>query len=330
MLSRKHAAGAALLVFVFAPAALAQDRSDEPTDELSPSGRTTEPVPYGKKPPRARAADSGDQPDGQATAPRPAAASAEKDGAPWSWPWTGAVRSPGFTQDESFVRTGFWLMDVGHVQLETVFDGVVARRSYDVDQLYQAKARIGLLPHIELSISEDATLLTHDHLRQEGNEIGARVAFWDYGQIPLNPSFEIVWHPRHDGADGYAARGMVGMELFPHLLVVGNAFFEGETGGSHDYTWGFRGGVAYELIHDVLRAGCEGGVSWHWNKDHDRTPFRDTAPSVGPTVLLRPLALIRPEWGHWVKLTVSCEFGIRDDNVNVPFMRGGVLLACSF
>jgi hypothetical protein len=240
------------------------------------------------------------------------------------------VRSPAWTQDENWVQTQFWLMDVGHVQLEGVFEGTVARRTYDVDQLYKAKARIGLLPHIELSITEDATLLFHDHLRQEGNEIGARVAFWDYGTLPLNPSFEIIWHPRHTAADGYEARGMLGGELFTGLFIVGNAFFSGQTGGSHDYDWGFRGGVAYDLIHEVLRVGCEGGVQWHWNKDHDKTPFRDTAPSVGPTLLFKPLALLRQEWAHWVKLTVTGEFGIRDDNTNVPFMKGGVVLAASF
>jgi hypothetical protein len=240
------------------------------------------------------------------------------------------VHSPAWTQDENWAFTDVWLMDVGHVQLEGAWTGDVARRTYKVDQLYQAKARIGLLPHIELSITEDATLLTHDHLRQEGNEIGGRFAFWDYGTLPLNPAIEIVWHPRHDSADGYAARGILGGELFPGLVFAGNAFFEGQTGGSHDYDWGFRGGVAYELVDDVLRLGCEGGVKWHWNRDHDKTPFRDTAPTVGPTALFRPFGLFKPEWGNVAKLTFSAEFGVRDDNDKQPFMRGGAVLAFGF
>ncbi len=333
MVTAKHLLCSFVLVALLASAARAQER-EEPRDDLAPggrsdrrspappSGRTEKPTPGGTKPgDEAPPAD-----EAPATAPRETA----REGAPWSWPWGGAVKSPDWTQDENWVNTDFWLMDVGHVSLEGVWVGTVQRRTYDVDQLYQLKGRIGLLPHIELTITEDATLLTHDHLRQEGNEIGARFAPWDYGTIPLNPAVEVLWHARHNGPDGYEFRGLLGGELFPRFFLVGNAFFTGDTGGNHDYTWGFRGGVAYELFHDVLRVGCEGGVQFHWNKDHDRTPFRDTAPSVGPTLIFKPLALLHPEWAHWVKLTFSAEFGIRDDNVDVPFMKGGAVLAVAF
>ncbi|HZU99992.1 MAG TPA: hypothetical protein VFF73_24975 [Planctomycetota bacterium] len=277
-----------------------------------------DPIITGKK--------TGDAPPPQ-TPPPPAE---NRDSAPWSWPWGGAVRSPGWTQDENWANTHFWLMDVGHVQLEGIWQGTVQRRSYDVDQLFEAKARIGLLPHIELSIGEDATLLTHDHFRQYGNEIGARFSPFDYGTFPLNPAVEVYWMPRHNLPDAYQARGSLGGELFKGFFVVGNAVFEGETGGIHDYTWGFRGGVAYELLHDVLRVGCEGGVLWDWDRDHHTTPFRDTTPTVGPTALFRPLALVKPEWGNYAKLTVSAEFGIRDDNTNVPFMVGTAVFAFGF
>ena len=232
----------ALLVFVaVATPALAQD---EPTDKLAPGGATSTP------PPTAAPAAAPSAPD------QPAGAT----GAPWSWPWGGAVRSPDWTQDENWVNTQFWLMDVGHVQLEGSWDGSLARKSYDISEAFGARARIGLLPHVELDVGEDASLDYGEHLEQVGNEIGARIAFWDYGTLPLNPAFEVTWLPRHDAADAYSARGTLGGELFSGLFVVGNAFFNGETGDDHTYNWGFHGGAAYELIHDVLRVGAEGGV----------------------------------------------------------------------
>ena len=325
-LSAKNSSLVSLLAFFLAAVvawsapARAQERTEDPSDSLSPTGRTETPTGPG---PKERAKDTGGWTEKPAADPKGTAA-------PWSWPWGGAVHSPTWTQDENWVSTRVWLMDVGHVQLEAVYEGTLARRSYDLDNFMKAKARIGLLPHIELGISENLTFLKDDHVRQEGNEISARIALWDYGTIPLNPAFEIVWHPRHKRADAYEARGLIGFELFPGLFLAGNAFFLGETGGNHDYVWGFRGGVAYDLIHDVLRVGCEGGVSFHWNKDHDDTPFRDTAPTLGPTLLFRPLALIKPEWGHWAKLTTSAEFGVRDDDKEVPFMRAGVILAAAF
>jgi hypothetical protein len=315
---------AAVAPVVVASSASAQERSDEPGDKLAPTGRTEEPTGPGEKGTRPRPIQL--EPSSSESPPE----KNNNGGAPWSWPWGGAVRSPSWTQDDNWNFTEFWLMDVGHVSLEAQWTGSVARRTYEIDNFMQGRARIGLLPHIELTITEDVTQPYHEKISQEGNEIGARVAFWDYGTLPLNPAFEIVWHPRHNGPDGYEARGMLGGELFKGFFIVGNAYFMGDTGGSHDYDWGFRGGVAFELIHDVLRVGCEGGVQWHWNKDHDKTPFRDTAPSVGPSLLFRPLALVKPEWGHWLKLTATGEFGIRDDNDKQPFMKGGLLLAVAF
>ncbi len=322
-MSAKNLALSSLLVVLIGalPARAQGDRTEEPTDGLSPTGRTEAPTgPAGK----GTAPDSSSRNSGWESRP-----AKPGEGAPWSWPWGGAVHSPTWTQDENWVSTRVWLMDVGHVQLEAIYENSIARRSYDVDNFFRGKARIGLLPHIELGITENLTLFKDDHVRQEGNEISARIGL-DYGTIPLNPALEIVWHPRHKRADAYEARGMIGFELFPGLMLAGNAFFLGETGGNHDYTWGFRGGVAYDLIHDVLRVGAEGGVSFHWNKDHDDTPFRDTAPTLGPTVLFRPLALLKPEWGHFLKITTSAEFGIRDDNKEQPFMRAGAIVAAAF
>ena len=39
---------------------------------------------------------------------------------------------------------------------------------------------------------------------------------------------------------------------------------------------------------------------------------------------------MKPEWGHWAKITGSAEFGIRDNTSTTPFMVGGVVLAVNF
>jgi hypothetical protein len=308
--------------------ALAQDRG-EPTDKLAPGGSAPDPSASGDSS-GARSAPPPSAAPSAAPADAPPAPPAGNDAAPWSWPWNGAVRSPAWTQDENWVTTQFWLMDVGHVQLESAWQGSVERKSYEIDHYFEERARIGLLPHLELDVGEDFTLLQGEHVEQQGNEIGARLALWDYGTIPLNPAFEIVWMPRQNAPDAYEARGTLGGELFSGLFVVGNAFFQGETGADHTYDWGFRGGAAYELFHDVLRVGAEGGVQWSWDRAHDKGPFRDTQPSVGPSLIFKPLALIHPEWGHWAKITGSCEFVIRDNASTTPFMIGGIVLAASF
>jgi hypothetical protein len=311
-------AALALLLGLASPA-LAQERTDEPTGDDPTDGPHRTESPPGR--------DFGHAPPASTPAPPPPPAA--QDRAPWAWPW-GGPRSPEWTQDQNWANTHFWVEDVGHVELSLRYEADLARRTYNVDSYFEAQARIGILPHIELYIGEDATLLYGDHVRQEGNEIGARVSIWDYGTIPLNPAIEVIWKPRHNGPDAYEGRGTLGFELFPGLLLAGNAFFQGETGGSHDYTWGFRGGAAYELIHDTLRVGAEGGVSWAFNPDNKAGPFRNTSPTVGPTVLFRPLQLVKPAWGSRLKITGSCEFGVRDDDKSLPFLKGALVVACEF
>jgi hypothetical protein len=235
---------------------------------------------------------------------------------------------------------------VGHVELDALWEGTIARRSYDTDSLFQAKARFGLFPHIELGVAEDVTWdidgrhmrdadalpdeRRGNHLRQEGNEISCRFAFWDYGTIPLNPSFEVTWHPRHGAAvDDWEGRASVGTELFTNFMLAANGFFRGQTGGEHDYTWGFTGGAAYELVPHVLRLGAEGGVTWQFSPDH-KNGFAHTDPELGPTAIFRPLALAKPAWGNLCKITTSVQFGLRDDYLQVPFMRIVVLVGCQF
>jgi hypothetical protein len=221
------------------------------------------------------------------------------------------------------------MIDVGHIELDGLWEGRLERRSYEVNQLFQPRARLGLFPHIELGVTENALLETHDHLRQEGNEISCRFAFWDYGTVPLNPSFEVTWHPRHDGPDAWEGRASIGFELVRGLDLAADGFFQGETGGTHQYTWGFHAGATYELVPHVFRVGAEGGVTWWFSPNH-QDPFAHTDPEVGPTLVFRPLALLKPEWGNRLKLSTSCEFGLRDDNTTVPLCRFTVIVGCQF
>ena len=289
---------------------LGTGRTDAPTGTPPDAGPRRTGAPTGSARRTDVPVDPGDSASRSTTPPPPPAAGAADQGrAPWSWPW-GGPRSPEWTQDATWAATHFWLMDVGHVELDAGWDGIVERRNYSLDQFYQAKARIGLLPHLELGVAEDVRWddvgpkvrlavtdppqVRGNHVTQEGNEISARFAPWDYGTIPLNPSIEVTWRPQHNGIDQWEGRGSIGFELLPRLVLAADGFFQGETSGLHNYTWGFHAGASYELVTHVLRVGAEGGVTWQFSPDH-KDPFAQTDPEVGPTVLFRPLSLIKTE-----------------------------------
>lgn len=349
MLSKAVLGSTSLLaLLVLAGPAWAQDREDDlgtgrteaPTPAPGGTGRTTRPTSGGGR------TDVPVDPGSGSRTPPPSTPQEQNKGdrAPWAWPWGGA-RSPEWTQDANWTTVHFWMMDVGHIELDMGWNGTIARRNYDLDQSFKPKARIGLLPFLELDVAEEfgwdwdgRHLRDYDrqlgeragnHVTQVGNEIGGRLAFWEYGKVPLNPSIEMTWRPRHNGVDQWEGRASIGFELFPNLVLAADGFFQGETAGQHHYTWGFHAGATYELFPHVLRVGAEGGITWQFSPDH-QDPFKQTDPEAGPTVVFRPLALMKPEYGNLLKITMSSQFGLRDDNTNVPFCRALVIIGTQF
>lgn len=306
-------AGAVLAGLVSFPA-LAQDRGSTRRTEAPPGQEDEDPIAAGSTGRTAgpsKPGDTGRTPVGPLHEEAPAER-ADKPGLV-DWPWHGTERSPEWTQDRSyFPKTRFWLLDPGRVELDAVYDVRVNRhKQNELYHLIQAEAHVGLVPHLSLGVTENVFVPPGGGFHQEGNRIEIRFSPFTYGQFPLNPTAMFTWHPRQGEPGEVEGRLLIGGELFERFTIVGNGFYQQETGGEKNAQWGFTAAAAFELVKGVLRVGGEMRLAWLFKLGEER-PFRTYELEAGPSFYFRPFGLIDEKWGRHLKLQGTCFFGAND------------------
>jgi hypothetical protein len=315
-----HATIAALLL---APTvALAQDRDpltdgDAPPPTESPTGRTEEPR---------GSSSTGRRPIGPLKDETSSSSSDDKPGL-LEWPWRGTIRSPEWTQDRSyFPLTRFWLLDAGRVELDATESILVSRfHSNQITHNLSGEIHVGLVPHLALGVTENFRVTPGADLEQDGNRLELRFSPFDYGLIPLNPTFMFVYNPKHgEGVkDRIELRLLLGGELIPRFQIVGNGFWSQETGGKKNAEWGFTVAAGFELVKEALRVGGELRMQWEYQLGMTE-PFHVYDLQMGPSIYMRPLAFLNAKWSRHLKLEATCLFGVnrRTDVVDAECLVG--------
>jgi hypothetical protein len=241
-------------------------------------------------------------------------------GLPPAWWPIEPTKSPGWTQDRDWLRSRFWRLDQGEMQLEYWWRAETVRRRAGAprgtDHLFQIELAMGILPGIQLDVYENFEKTRDtDKVDQEGNQIEMRIAPFEYGKVPLNPTLYLEWHPRHGEPDKLEMRLLLGGSPFDRFMIAVNGISEWETGGDHSLEWGFSAAASYEVIPEVFRLGVETEVTWTFLQHENQYPTHDLSAEAGPNLIVRPLALVDKEWGKHFRVTYSLLFGLTKDSV---------------
>ncbi|HZU98621.1 MAG TPA: hypothetical protein VFF73_18090 [Planctomycetota bacterium] len=252
-------------------------------------------------------------------------------------PWS-INDSPSWTQDRNFPNTRFWRLDYGAVEVESWYQVKVHRPkasgpgSNGTEHLWLEEIEVGILPGIQLDVYENFIKEPGGKVEQEGNQIEFRIAPFEYGTVPLNPTLYLEWHPtaqgHPDGQDRWEIRLLIGGSPIPRLYLVGNAGVEMETSGNRLMEWGFNAGAAYEVIEGVLRLGVETFDTFEWSTTH-QSAGDGFDGEIGPDFMVRPLAALNPDWGHWLKISGSFLFGL-NEGPSSERLRAIIIVGCQF
>jgi hypothetical protein len=242
--------------------------------------------------------------------------------------------SPEWTQDRGWPATRFWRLDFGGVEIEQWWQAKVHRpaaaglHGNGTEHLMQWEVEVGILPGVQLDVYENIIKKPGEDFAQEGNQIEFRIAPWSYGTVPLNPTLYLEWHPRAPGQDpsAYEIRLLIGGSPFEHFFLAANTITECETGGDRYIEWGFTGAAAYEIIPGAVRIGAELRITWEFQQHHE-SPTDGFDAELGPNAAFRPLAFVKPEWGHWLKVSATALFGLNGDRAS-EFLRGILNVGC--
>ena len=255
--------------------------------------------------------------------PAPATTAPSTASADYQTTVRGKQRSPDFTQDRTFPGTRFWKLDHGEMQVESWWR-LRKKRDQDAFHIFQFEFEVGLSPRVQLDIYENL-IYENGELRQEGNQIEARIAFDPvYGRTPMNPVLYLEWHPVHLAADRAEVRLLGGGQVRPGLLGAVNLFYEQNITHGPEPTFianpefGFTAGASYALAGQKLRAGAEVKLAFEKETfDDDRWEKQFL---VGPSVSTRLI-------GKRLKLFATMLFGVTDD---AKQLDGFLILASGF
>jgi len=232
-------------------------------------------------------------------------------------------RSPEFTQDRTFPGTRFWKLDAGRMQVETWWR-LRKKRHQDAFHIFQLEFEVGLSPRVQLDIYENL-IYENGELRQEGNQIEARIAFDPvYGRTPMNPVLYLEWHPLHLGPDRAEVRLLGGGAITPKLLGAVNLFYEQNIthGPTPEFIanpeLGLTAGASYALLGQRLRAGAE--LKLAFEKEHFSDDRWEKQLLVGPSLSTRLYC-------ERLKLFATMLFGLTDD---AKQLDGFLILASAF
>ncbi|MBI3726386.1 hypothetical protein HY251_20870 [bacterium] len=243
--------------------------------------------------------------------------------------------SPEWTQDRGWPATRFWRLDHGAFEVEVWYQAKVHRPraggkgSNGTEHFWQGEIEVGILPGIQLDVYENLIKEPGEPVNQEGNQIELRIAPWNYGAVPANPTLYLEWHPVHKGDDRWEVRLLVGGSPFERFFLAANSITEMETGGDRMLEWGFTGAASYEVVPGALRIGAETRITWEFSQQHDDSPTDGFDAEIGPNVFFRPLALVKEEWGHWLKISCTALFGLNGDRSS-EFLRAILVVGCEF
>lgn len=177
-----------------------------------------------------------------------------------------AATSPAWTQTRTFAATRFWLLDPGRQAIETWW---TSRRRKDgnageTEHLFQLEYMVGATRGFELDVYFNYQHDAAQGYHVEGAQLEARVAPWRYGEVFLNPTLYLEWHPRNRDANRGEARLLLGGEVVPRLRGVLNPFVEqnlDSPGGgapfAPDRELGMTGALSYAVIERHLMVGGE-------------------------------------------------------------------------
>ena len=243
--------------------------------------------------------------------------------------------SPEWTQDRNWPATRFWRLDFGGVEIESWYQAKVHRpraggpRSNGTEDTLQWEIEAGVLPGVQIDVYENIIKEPNEKFVQEGNQIEFRIAPWSYGTVPLNPTLYLEWHPRPDTQDpgtSYEIRILIGGSPFEHFFLAANSITECEVGGNRWIEYGGTAAASYEVVPGVLKVGAETRITWEW-KQHSQTPGDGFDAEVGPNFSARPLAAIKPEYGHWLKISMTALFGLNGGRSS-EFLRAILNVGC--
>lgn len=210
--------------------------------------------------------------------------------------------SPHWTQTRSFAATRFWLLDPGRQSVEawyglrTCKDGSCRQpnQSTVTQHLWQIEYMVSPFRGFQLDvyfnyIKEPGGVDPDAHV--EGMQIEGRFTPFRYGEVFLNPTLYLEWHPQTRGPNRAEARLLFGGEITRRLRGATNLFFEQNVDSPDgvkanfvaDREVGFTAALSYAVIDRVLSLGAETRILE--DQQGDRETYQNVA-KLGPAVWL--------------------------------------------
>lgn len=227
----------------------------------------------------------------------------------------GPYNQPRWTARRRFTETRVYVRPPGTAELEYWLRPTVDRGDTEVRSLYEVSIGLGHRLQLDLYLRTDQDGDGGQALL--GQQVELRYALADWGVIPGNPTLYVEWVGLEQRPDIFEAKLLLGDQLAPRTFWGANLVAELETGGERTYEYQVTGGVAYDLIDQVLSVGIEGQVIFTDLKGN-RGDF-DWAYLLGPSLQYRPLPPVH--------VTLAPLFGLTPDS---PDFRAYLVVGYEF
>jgi hypothetical protein len=230
--------------------------------------------------------------------------------------------SPHWTQTRSFAATRFWLLDPWRQSVEAWYTVAAHHDGEDVTKhLWQIEYMVSPFRGFQLDVYFNYVKETGDDAHVEGAQIEGRFAPWRYGEVFLNPTLYLEWHPQTRGPNRGEVRLLLGGEITRRLRGAINPFIEqnlDSRDGVRDHfiadrEIGVSAAASYAVIDRHLALGGETRLV----KDQQGGTTYQNVAKVGPAIW------VSNEDGT-LFLTSSVLFGLTDksDKVNAIVVVG--------